>query len=296
MFILLTAFSISFMDNKEELLRVNVEVNDKVQETNDIYLLNKNNYLVKYEIMLDGDSTKDKVLKVLSYLMDVDNSIFSNELSGTIPKGVKILDVICGNQLVTVNFSKKLLEVSGDKEKQMISSIVYSLTDIDDIEGVSILVEGKKLNSYPNSKESLPNILNRNIGINKEYKINSRDNISSVVIYYMENIDDELYYVPVTKYLNDDRDKIKIVVEELTTSYIYEENLMSFLNSKTKLIDYREENDTLILNFNEYLFDSKDKVLEEVIYCLGYSVFDNYDVSMVMFEVNGQEVGYINRK
>lgn len=296
MFILLTVFSISYMSDKEEVLRVNVEVNDKVQDTNDIYLLNKNNYLVKYEIMLDDDSTKDKVLKVLSYLMDVDNSIFSNELSGTIPKGVKILDVICGNQLVTVNFSKKLLEVSGDKEKQMISSIVYSLTDIDDIEGVSILVEGKKLNSYPNSKESLPNILNRNIGINKEYKINSRDNISSVVIYYMENIDDELYYVPVTKYLNDDRDKIKIVVEELTTSYIYEENLMSFLNSKTKLIDYREENDTLILNFNEYLFDSKDKVLEEVIYCLGYSVFDNYDVSMVMFEVNGQEVGYINRK
>lgn len=296
MFILLTVFSISYMSNKEEVLRVNVEVNDKVQDTNDIYLLNKNNYLVKYEIMLDGDSTKDKVLKVLSYLMDVDNSIFSNELSGTIPKGVKILDVICGNQLVTVNFSKKLLEVSGDKEKQMISSIVYSLTDIDDIEGVSILVEGKKLNSYPNSKESLPNILNRNIGINKEYKINSRDNISSVVIYYMENIDDELYYVPVTKYLNDDRDKIKIVVEELTTSYIYEENLMSFLNSKTKLIDYREENNTLILNFNEYLFDSKDKVLEEVIYCLGYSVFDNYDVSMVMFEVNGKEVGYINRK
>lgn len=296
MFIVLTVFSISYMSDKEEVLRVNVEVNDKVQDTNDIYLLNKNNYLVKYEIMLDGDSTKDKVLKVLSYLMDVDNSIFSNELSGTIPKGVKILDVICGNQLVTVNFSKKLLEVSGDKEKQMISSIVYSLTDIDNIEGVSILVEGKKLNSYPNSKESLPNILNRNIGINKEYKINSRDNISSVVIYYMENIDDELYYVPVTKYLNDDRDKIKIVVEELTTSYIYEENLMSFLNSKTKLIDYREENDTLILNFNEYLFDSKDKVLEEVIYCLGYSVFDNYDVSMVMFEVNGKEVGYINRK
>ena len=296
MFILLTAFSISFMDNKEALLRVNVEVNDKVQETNDIYLLNKNNYLVKYEIMLDGDSTKDKVLKVLNYLMDIDNSIFSNELSGTIPKGVKILDVICGNQLVTVNFSKKLLDVSSYKEKQMISSIVYSLTDIDDIEGVSILVEGKKLDSYPNSKESLPNILNRDIGINKEYKINSRDNISSVVIYYMENIDDELYYVPVTKYINDDRDKIKIVVEELTTSYIYEENLMSFLNSKVKLIDYKEENDTLILNFNEYLFDSKDKVLEEVIYCLGYSVFDNYDVSMVMFEVNGQEVGYINRK
>ena len=70
---------------------------------------------------------------------------------------------------------------------------------------------------------------------------------------------------------------------------------MSFLNSKTKLLDYKEENDVLFLNFNEYLFDNNDKVLEEVIYAIGYSVFDNYDVSMVMFEVNGQEVDYITR-
>ena len=273
-----------------------MEVNNGEMKTNDIYLLNKNNYLVKNEVLLDNISTKEKVLKVLNYLINSENSIFSNELRGTIPKGVKILDAICGNELVTINFSKKILDISSELEKQMISSIVYSLTNIDDIKGVSILVEGKKLDAYPNSKESLPNILNKEIGINKEYKINGRENISSVVVYYLENIDNDLYYVPVTKYVNDDRDKIRIVVEELTTSYIYEENLMSFLNSKAKLIDYKEENDTLILNFNEYLFDSEDKILEEVIYCLGDSVFDTYNVSMVLFEVNGQEVGYINRK
>jgi spore germination protein GerM len=71
---------------------------------------------------------------------------------------------------------------------------------------------------------------------------------------------------------------------------------MSFLNNKVELIDYREDNDILFLNFNEYLYDSEDKILEEVIYSLSYSVFDNYDVSMVMFEVNGEEVSYINRK
>ena len=46
-----------------------------------------------------------------------------------------------------------------------------------------------------------------------------------------------------TKYINDSRDKIQIIIEELTTSYIYEDNLMSFLNSKVELIDYKEEND-----------------------------------------------------
>lgn len=51
----------------------------------------------------------------------------------------------------------------------------------------------------------------------------------------------------------------------------------------------------LFLNFNDYLFDSDNKVLEEVIYSIAYSVFDNYDVSMVMFEVNNQYVEQISR-
>ena len=34
----------------------------------------------------------------------------------------------------------------------------------------------------------------------------------------------------------------------------------------------------LYTSFNQFLFDSDDKVLEEVLYSISYSVFDNYDV------------------
>ena len=296
MFVLLTVFSIPML-NDEDALRVNFEIkDDKNFDTNNIYLLSENGYLVKSNVIFDSDNLKDKVLKVLNNLIENENSKYSSNLKGVIPYNVKILDVFCGNDLVTIDFSKEILSVSEKLEKDMISAIVYSVLDIGDIKGVSIMVEGKLLSEYPNSKEVLPTVLNKDIGINKEYDINSRDNITSVILYYLEDIDDSYYYVPVTKYLNDSRDKIKIIVEELTTSYIYEDNLMSFLNSKLELVDYREENDLMILNFNEYLFDSNDDILEEVIYTIGYSVFDNYDVSMVMFEVNGKEVYNISRK
>ena len=296
MFVLLTVFSIPML-NDEDALRVNFEIkDDKNFDTNNIYLLSENGYLVKSNVIFDSDNLKDKVLKVLNNLIENENSKYSSNLKGVIPYNVKILDVFCGNDLVIIDFSKEILNVSEKLEKDMISAIVYSVLDIGDIKGVSIMVEGKLLSEYPNSKEVLPTVLNKDIGINKEYDINSRDNITSVILYYLEDIDDSYYYVPVTKYLNDSRDKIKIIVEELTTSYIYEDNLMSFLNSKLELVDYREENDLMILNFNEYLFDSNDNILEEVIYTIGYSVFDNYDVSMVMFEVNGKEVYNISRK
>lgn len=295
MFILLTVFSIPIVET-EEVLKVNMEVVENDVYSNSIYLLNNNGYLVKSKILLEEGNIKSNVLKILSNLIVSDTSKYVNELKGTIPKNTKVRDVFCGNELVTIDFSKEFLDVSLEDEKNMISSIVYSILDIDGVKGVSILVEGERLDSYPKSKEKLANVLTKSIGINKEYDIKSRDNISSVVVYYLEDIENELYYVPVTKYLNDDRDKIKIIVEELTTSYIHEENLMSFLNNKVELIDYKEENDILFLNFNEYLYDSEDKILEEVIYSISYSVFDNYNVSMVMFEVNGEEVSYINRK
>lgn len=294
MFILLTVFSIPIVET-EDVLNVDVEISDNNISSNNIYLVNDNGYLVRGKILLDKDNIKEDVLKILSNLIISDTSKYGKGLNGTIPKGTKVREVFCGNELITVDFSKEILNVSLEDEKNMFSSIVYSILDIEGIKGVSILVEGEKLEYYPNSKEKLNNILTKDIGINKEYDIKSRENISSVVVYYLEEIEDDLYYVPVTKYLNDERDKIKIIVEELTTSYIYEENLMSFLNNKVELIDYREENDIFFLNFNEYLYDSEDRVLEEVIYSLAYSVFDNYNVNMVMFEVNGEEVGYFSR-
>ena len=140
------------------------------------------------------------------------------------------------------------------------------------------------------------NFLYRNIGINKKYDIKSRDKINKVVIYYLEEIDDNNYYVPVTKYLNDDRDKIKIIIDELTTSYIYEPNLMSFLNSNTKLLDHEEKENVMSLNFNNALFDGNDKIVEEVKYTLAYSIFDNYDVEQVLLQVDGKNIETISKK
>ena len=205
------------------------------------------------------------------------------------------MDVLCGDDMVTIDFSKEFLEMDVSLEKQIISGIVYSVMDLGDINGVILLVEGEVLKEYPNTHESLSSPLTRDIGINKEYDLTSREAINKVVIYYLSEVDDDYYYVPVTKYLNDDRDKIKIIIDELSSSYIYESNLMSFLSSNVELLDYYEQENVLFLNFNDYLFDHNDKVLEEVLYSISYSVFDNYDVSMVMFEVNDNYVGQVSR-
>ncbi len=295
LFILLSVFTITNYKN-DNVLRTNLEIEEIAGlKTNVIYLLNEEGLLVQDRVLLDGSSVEERLLKLLNNLIEGNSSSFTDGLSKVIPKGTVVNNVMVGNKYVTIDFSKELLKVSEEKEKSMITAIVYSVMDLDDFLGVSILVEGKSLEEYPNSKEKINKILDKSIGINKNYDITSFNNINKVVIYYLENINDNLYYVPVTKYVNDERDKVNIIVEELASSYIYESNLMSFLNSNVSLIEYEEKDDIMFLNFNDYLFDGNDKVLEEVLYSIAYSVFDNYDVSMVSFLVNGEIVNQIDK-
>ncbi len=65
---------------------------------------------------------------------------------------------------------------------------------------------------------------------------------------------------------------------------------MSFLNSNAKLNSYSEKENVFFLDFNTNLYDSKDKVLEEVIYSISYSIFDNYDVGSIVFSVDGKNI------
>lgn len=295
LFIFLFVYSLPTLDDSYAL-KTNLEIESTTGlATDNIYLLNEDGYLVKSRVLLEGTTLEDKIKEILEQLIISDDNHFPKGLFAYIPKNTKVLNVLCGEGKVTIDFSSQFLDMDVHEEKQIISGIVFSILDLDDIEEVIILVEGTILSEYPNTKEKLSSPLNKNIGINQEYELTSREDVSKVVIYYLSRINDEMYYVPVTKYLNDSRDKIKIIIDELSTSYIYEPNLMSFLHSKVELLDYYEQENVLFLNFNKFLFDSEDKVLEEVLYSISYSVFDNYDVSMVMFEVDNQYVGQVSR-
>lgn len=289
-FILLVVYSIPNMTKNDNAIRTNLEVEYITGiGTNNIYLLDKNDLLVKTNILLDKKDKTDQIKLLLNNLIDDNNSKFPNGLSATIPKNTKLIDVVYDEEYVTLNFSKKLLSVKSELKDRMIESIVYSVMDLGDVKGVIITVEDEMIKEYAK-------VLDRNIGINKKYDIKSRDKINKVVIYYLEEIDDNNYYVPVTKYLNDDRDKIKIIIDELTTSYIYEPNLMSFLNSNTKLLDHEEKENVMSLNFNNALFDGNDKIVEEVKYTLAYSIFDNYDVEQVLLQVDGKNIETVSKK
>ena len=289
-FILLVMYSIPNLNHDEKTIKTNLEVEYVTGiGTNNIYLLDDNNYLVKNKVLLDSTDKIKQIKQLISYLTKSDTNNFPSGLNAIIPENTKLLNVFYDEGYVTVNFNRKILNIDPNLKERMIESIVYSIMDLGDVKGIIFEVEEE-------IPEEFGKVLDKSIGINKTYEITSRNDINKVVVYYLEHINNDLYYVPVTRYLNDSSDKVKIIVNELTTSYIYENNLMSFLNSNAKLIDYKEQNDIMTINFNNAIFSDKNKILEEVSYSLAYSIFDNYNVKEVMIEVNGKNIKTVKPK
>lgn len=253
-----------------------------------IYLLNNNSQLTKIDIKISSGFLEDTIKSIVKKLTISSDSTIPSGFTQVIPSNVNLLDVKIDEGIIYLNFSKEILDISQNLIESVIESIAYSLLDLDNITGISIYANGENVASlFP---KDIPSVITKEYGINKRIELTNFSNITKVIIYYIDNIDDQNYYVPITKYINDDRDKIKIIIDELSSHYIFEPNLISLLDNNIKLVNYEINNDVMILNFNNSIFMSNDKILEEVVYSISYSVFANYDVNEIIFKVNNEEI------
>lgn len=260
----------------------------------DVYLLNSNNYLVKTNTLLGEEDVEKKISCLVDYLTIGRVDHLPVGLSALLPSNVNLLDIELDGKVVTLNFSKEFWDGDSKLYERMIESLTYSVVSIDGVEGLKIKVDGVLVTEVPSTKKILPEILTKDYGINKVYDIDSTSNITKVTTYYLDKIDNQNYYVPVTKYMNDSREKIDIIVENLSGNFLYETNLISLLQNDIELMNYQIEDELMLLNFNHNLFNN-EKVLEEVTYQVAYSIFDNYDVKAVLIEVDGEEVTKIEK-
>lgn len=291
--IFLIVFLLYLFPKKEEY-SLNVKTVMDENKYHDIFLIDKNNMVAKTKIVTTSNS-KEGLIKELVESLIIDGKYVDrvpNGFTQMLPSDTKILNINENNNIIDLNFNNKLFDVKSCNERKVLESIIYTLTSIKDVQGVRILIDGKTLNKLPKTGELLDVVLNRKIGINKNYNIDDIKNITNVTIYYTSKFNDQIYYVPVTKYMNSNDNKIKIIIDQLTSRMSYNSNLISYLNSNLELLDYSFNEDQLDLNFNQYLFDNEDnkKVLEEVIYSISYSVEDTLNVSNIKFFVNNKEI------
>ncbi len=252
-----------------------------------IFLVDNMDYIARTSIVKNSDNTTDLIKEVIESLTigSTKSNYIREGFKAIIPEGTKVLDLKLEDSILTINFSKELLNVSQDTEEKMLEAIIYSLTEINSVKKIKILVEGKSLTNLPNSNKKIPELLDKNYGINKIYNLDSIKDTSKTTIYYLSKYNDYYYYVPVTKISNENLEKAEIIINDLKTTPIYHTNLISYLAASTNLTNYEILEDSISLSFDNHLLagiDDED-MLEEVKYAISLSIRDSYGINEVIF-------------
>ena len=250
-----------------------------------IYLLDQNNYVARVNIILNEKDNLNKIKEIVNYLtIDGNKSNYIKEgFTPIIPKKTKLLSVDIDNNIVKLNFSKELLNIPDNKIDQLISSLIYSITSLNNDYKLSIYIEGNILTKLSNNKLIDP-ILDRSYGINKVFNINNIVGTTKTTIFYLSKQDDYYYYIPITLVNNDQDDKIKIIIEEMASKSVYNTNLISYIKDIKKAA-YEIKNDCIVLNLNSNNFSSKE-LIEETIYTFNLSIKENYNITKVVYYID----------
>ncbi len=268
---------------------IDSEFNNKC---NNIYLIDDNNLVAMTSIYTVNDELDKQIKDTIDNLTIGLKKDLPNNLKPVIPLNTKLLSFGVQDKLLKINFSKEFNSINEEQEEQMIEALTYSLTELNGIDKIMIFVENKQLTSLPNSKKILPLYLDRSFGINKIYNITKIKNAKMITTYYIDV--DNHYYIPISKLINDDNDKVDIIIKQLKTTTFNNSNLSSKINNQLELMNYEILNDAISMNFNSLLLDSiyEGKLIEEVKYAISYSIHDTLGIKNFTFKVNDMDIDY----
>lgn len=259
--------------------------------TSSIYLIDKNDYVARTNINVDSKSKEGIAIELINALINGSskNKYLPDGFKSYIPVETKINKISINGDLIIIDFNEKILNIKTNEEK-MIESIVYTLTEIDGINRVQILINGEILTKLPISGKHLPSILDRSIGINKLVKTNSFKHTQDVTTYFINTSANNTYYIPVTIITDDPREKIEIIIKELESKDNIDSNLSTYISAGTVLENYHILENEFNMEFNSLIFNGLNDISEEVIYGLALSIKDNYDINKISIDVNSKQI------
>lgn len=250
----------------------------KKDDLTNIYTLNDDNYISKTAVYVDKSlSLEDKIKEKLEIMVKENNknALLPSYFNPILPENTEILEVIVEDSLVKVYFSKELLNITEEQSEQMLEAIIYTITD-ENILGIEIYAGDSMLKYIPHTSKTLPTVLTRDFGINKTYELSSTNDITKVVMTYYGTSNNEYYEIPITKYVNDDREKIEIIMEELE-NLSFDFNLTTLIEN-LDLLEYNISDDKISIKLNKDLTKEEETILLT-------SIFNNYDVEKIELSI-----------
>jgi len=260
-------------------------------ENYQVYLQDRNGYLAPIALPVVLNNEVEAGQQLLELIVDggLYAAFMPAEFRALIPQGTEVLGFEVADGIAKVNFSEPFVNYNEADERAIVEAIVYTLTSLEGINGVSISVEGEPLHEMPMGGFPLAQVLDRNIGINIE--IASGVNYSQaapVTLYFSaQTLDDEHYFVPVTRMINREQSKIVAAIDQLSAGPLDLKGLTPVLMPDVEVTSYEVYDGVLHVDLQDDSYEPGAFVPSLMLNAMILSLLDNSDVEAVQLRVNG---------
>lgn len=250
------------------------------------YLDKSETKIVSEQHYLQGTSTKEMIVEVLSLLTAVPNN---KELKATLSGGINIINYSFEGAQVTVSLGDKYKSLSKTTEILTRAAIVKSLTQLEEVESVVITIGGEPiLDSAGNEIGSMK------ADMFVDHAGQEMGNYQKVTIrlYFANEAGDGLIAINRSLVHNMDLSNIsmeRMVVEQLLAGPANDESYPT-INPDTKLLGVTVKDGVCYLDFDSTILTPVNNVTSDVtIYSIVNSLVELNNVNKVQISIDGKK-------
>jgi len=251
-------------------------------------------YLI-YEV----NKEETKVVERTIYTKETDTEelvrLFTDELSRisenadtrpAIPSTVTLKNCVFAEGAVTLDFSTDYSSLSHMGEILSRAAVVRTLTQLEEVKYVTILVEG---NPLLNPSGIPVGVMTAEQFIDNSGNVINTEEIATLSLFFTNKEGNKLVKVSREVVYSSNIAMEKLVVEQLIKGVEEDEDAYSVLNPATKVLAVTVRDGVCYVNLSEdFLVSSTNASAEVVIYSITNSLVELSNINKVQFSVNGE--------
>ncbi|WP_158212351.1 GerMN domain-containing protein [Natranaerobius trueperi] len=250
------------------------------------YMLDDNDNIVP--IVRPIEWTEGIATKTLSKMSKSPQNIDfweGTNLSPPLPSETQVKGMTIDDGLARVNFTEELLDVQGEKEDKVLSSVIYTLTEFDSVDEVELMVGGEFIDTLPAGADVSSYLVRDGLNIEVTSQARAADSQDAVTLYFISN--DKKYLVPVTRYIPATDEIEGNAIYELMEGPSSESGLVSYISPELTVNNVSIEGSKIIIDVSNLSDDPESQ--EEALKQLYYTLIELDKVNEVEITVDGEE-------
>lgn len=275
-------------EGKEEEIDV-IETEETVAR--ELYLIDETGLVVPQTMELP--KTKSAAMQSLEYLVKDGpvTELLPNGFQAVLPAGTEIFGVnLKEDGTLIVDLSEDFTNYEADNELKILQAMTHTLTQFESVDRIKLWINGENLTEMPVNGTPLTEGYSRANGINIDLTEKPDLKLSkAVTMYYPKTYEEDLKFIPVTKYLNlEAEDLFTSIVQAMLDGPSYTLKTQDVFNDQTTLVQKPFlENGVLQLEFSEEILkDAEDAIIaDEVMETLVRTLSEQTEVEAVKVSV-----------